>query len=646
MPAPDKDHVIFGTAGHIDHGKSSLVKALTGRDPDTLPEEKERGMTIELGFVFMDLLDYERQVVFIDVPGHEKFVKTMAAGAANIDAAALVIAADEGVSVQTREHFDILRLLEVPLGLVVLTKSDLVDADRLAAVRAEVVRFVAGSFLEGAPVLAVSSVTGAGLPELKTALMDMGRNVRKRSDAGFFRMPVDRVFTIQGFGTVVAGTVLGGAVAVGDRVEVFPERIPARVRGVQVHGRASERSGIGTRTALNLVDAKKEDLRRGQCVAAPGSLTPTNRLDTELLLLEDAGKELKHRERVRLHVGTDEVIARVVLLDRAAVQPGEKGFVQFVLEAPTVALPGDRFVIRTFSPLMTIGGGRVLDPAPSRHKRFDGDVIKGLSRLEGGIADVVEQLLVKSRFAPRSVAELGLSLGGRNEEAGAAVAALVAAGKAVAVPFEKDERYLHAGAAAELDERLAGLVKAYFEKFPHKLSMPLGDLRSQFLKLSEPAVFRKLLEARVGAGGLDVQGTEVRLPDRGVRLTARESDLSRRIEEAYLKAGYDSPLEEDLRRTLGTETALFDKVLRSLYDQKKLVRLNPKVTYHAETVASMKALVTDYCKRKGSIAIAELRDAIKLSRKYAQAVLEYFDRVGLTRRVEDRHVLHSRAEKS
>ncbi|MBN2207565.1 MAG: SelB C-terminal domain-containing protein, partial [Candidatus Aminicenantes bacterium] len=324
----------------------------------------------------------------------------------------------------------------------------------------------------------------------------------------------------------------------------------------------------------------------------------------------------------------------------------EKGFVQFVLEAPTVALPGDRFVIRTFSPLMTIGGGRVLDPTAPRHKRFDGEVLQGLGRLEGGLDEVVEQLLVKSRFAPRSVAELGLSLGGRNEEAGAVVAGLVAAGKALAIPFEKEDRYLHAGVAADLTERLSGLVRAYFEKFPHKLSMPLGDLRSQFLTLSEAAVFRKLLEERAAQGALEVQGTEVRLPDRGVKLTAREADLSRRIEEAYLKAGYDSPLEEDLRRTLGAEAALFDKVLRSLCDQKKLVRLNPKVTYHAETLAGMRALVQDHCKRKGSIAIAELRDAIKLSRKYAQAVLEHFDRAGLTRRVEDRHVLHSRAEKS
>ncbi len=596
-------------------------------------------MTIELGFVFLDLPDYEKQIVFIDVPGHERFVKTMAAGASNIDAALLVIAADEGVSVQTREHFDILRLLDVPLGMVVLTKADLVDADRMAEVRGDVVRFVAGSFLEGAPLLAVSSVTGAGIPELKAALVEMGRKVRRRSDTGFFRMPVDRVFTIQGFGTVVAGTVLGGAVGVGDRIEVFPDRLPARVRGVQVHGRGAERSGIGTRTALNLMDVKKEDLRRGQCVAAAGSLTPTNRLDTELLLLADAGKELKHRERVRLHVGTDEVIARVVLLDRAAVQPGEKGFVQFVLEAPTVALPGDRFVIRTFSPLMTIGGGRVLDPTPGRHKRFDDQVIQGLGRLEGSLDEVVEQLLVKARFAPQSLSELELSLGGRAKEVKESVAALVAAGKTVAVPFEKEERYLHAGAAAELAGRLVGLVKDYFEKFPHKLSMPLGDLRSQFLKLSEAAVFRKLLEERAAQGALDAQGTEVRLPERGVRMTAREQELARRIEEAYLKAGYDSPLDDELCRTLGAEPPLFEKVLFSLYDQKKLIRLNPKVTYHVDTVASMKALVQEHLKRKGGITIAELRDTIKLSRKYAQAVLEYFDRVGLTRRVEDRHVL-------
>jgi selenocysteine-specific elongation factor len=635
----NKEHVIVGTAGHIDHGKSALVKALTGTDPDTLPEEKQRGMTIELGFVFLDLPDYEKQVVFIDVPGHEKFVKTMAAGASNIDAALLVIAADEGISVQTLEHFDILRLLDVPLGLVVLTKSDLVDAERLAEVRDDVGRLVAGSFLEGAPVLDVSSLTGSGIPELRAALVEMGRRVRPRTDTGFFRMPVDRVFVIQGFGTVVAGTVLGGTVGVGDRIEIFPERLASRVRGVQVHGRSAERSGLGTRTALNLVDVKKEELRRGQCVAAPGSLAPTNRFDTELLMLADAGRELKHRERVRLHVGTDEVIARVVLLDRPAVQPGEQGFVQFVLEAPTVALPGDRFVIRTFSPLLTIGGGRILDATPGRHKRFDDQVIQGLGRLEGRTEEVVEQLLVKARFAPRSSGELGLSLGRRAEDIRPAVAALVAAGRAVAIPFEKEERYLHAGAAAELAERVVGLVKAYFEKFPHKLSMPLGDLRSQFLKLSEPAVFKKVLDERAARGVLEVEGAEVRLPERGVKMTAREQELARRIEEAYLKAGYDSPLDDELCRTLGAEPALFDKVLRSLYDQKKLVRLNPKVTYHADTVAAMRALVQDHAKRKGSITIAELRDAIKLSRKYAQAVLEYFDRVGLTRRVEDRHVL-------
>jgi selenocysteine-specific elongation factor len=262
-----------------------------------------------------------------------------------------------------------------------------------------------------------------------------------------------------------------------------------------------------------------------------------------------------------------------------------------------------------------------------------------LGRLEGSFDEVVEQLLVKARFAPQSLSDLGLSLGGRADDVKEALAALVAGGKAVAVPFEREERYLHSGAAADLAERLVGLVKDYFEKNPHKLSMPLGDLRSQFLKLSEAAVFKKLLGERAAGGGIEVQGNEVRLPERGVRMTAREQELARKIEEAFLKAGYDSPLEDELCRTLGAERGLFDKVLRSLYDQKKLVRLNPKVTYHAETVASMKALVQDQCKRKGSIAIAELRDAIKLSRKYAQAVLEYFDRIGLTRRVEDRHVL-------
>ncbi|NTV82065.1 MAG: selenocysteine-specific translation elongation factor, partial [Candidatus Aminicenantes bacterium] len=442
---PDKDHVIVGTAGHIDHGKSALVRALTGTDPDTLPEEKARGMTIELGFVFLDDPGYAKQIVFIDVPGHERFVKTMAAGASNIDAALLVIAADEGIAVQTREHFDILRLLGVRLGAVALTKSDLVDAQRLAELTATVRHFLLGSFLADAPIVPVSALTGAGVDAVKAVLQDIGRRVPARSDSGIFRMPIDRVFTMRGFGTVVAGTILGGSVRTGDRVAVYPEGLVARVRGVQVHGSKAEASAVGRRTALNLQDIDKEALRRGQVAAAEGSLAPTSRLDARLDVLGSAEREIKHRERVRLHIGTDEVMARLAVIGAQTVAPGASAPVQFILERPTVALPGDRFVIRLFSPVVTVGGGLVLDASPEKHKRFSGAVLEGLEKLGGSARDAVEQMFAQAGGTPQGVREIALKAGRSETEVADAAAGLLAEGRLVAVVPEKPVKYDHAG---------------------------------------------------------------------------------------------------------------------------------------------------------------------------------------------------------
>jgi selenocysteine-specific elongation factor len=635
----EKEHVIVGTAGHIDHGKTSLVKALTGIDADTLPEEKSRGMTIELGFVFMEIPEYEKQIVFIDVPGHEKFVKTMAAGASNIDAALLVIAADEGISVQTREHFDILQLLGVETGLIALTKSDLVDAEMLSLVKEEVSNYVKGTFLEGAPIISVSSVTGVGVAEIKPVLMEIGRKVRKRRDTGFFRMPVDRVFTMHGFGTVIAGTILSGEVQVGDKVEIFSEGIIARVRGIQVHNQSRDKSNIGKRTALNLLDVKKEELRRGQCAARPGSLTPTQRLDTELRLLSNYGKDLKNRERIRLHVGTDEIIARLVLLGKGKILPGEQGFVQFVLESPTVALPGDRFVIRTFSPLMTIGGGKILDPTPLKHKRFDREVLEGLERLEGSFTDAVEQLFIKASFEPQGVLDIIRSVGGREHEIGEAVQELFGEGKLVKIGPEKEEKYIHRSSYASLAERLLDFLKNYFQNFPYRMFMPLSDLRSQFLKLSDSQTFLTILNDLVAKEIVLKKDAQLSLAAHELKLKPKEQQLSDRIERIFKSAEFAPPLEDEVCRELSLEEPFFKKMMRSLYDQEKLVRLNPKVTYHADSLKAAREVVLDHIQKKGSITIAELRDRLNLSRKYAQAVLEHFDQIGLTERKEDKHVL-------
>ena len=638
----DLDHVIIGTAGHIDHGKSALVRALTGTDPDTLPEEKARGMTIELGFVFLDDPAYPKQLVFIDVPGHEKFVRTMAAGASNVDAALFIVAADEGIAVQTREHFDILRLLDVKFGVIALTKCDLVDETRLAELTASVRGFVRGSFLADAPIIPVSALTGAGVAEIKAALQEIGRRVGPRPDSGVFRMPVDRVFTMRGFGTVVAGTILSGGVSAGDRIEIYPEGLKTRVRGVQVHGSKADRSAIGRRTALNLQDAAKEDLRRGQVAAAEGSLAPTARLDVRLDVLPSAPREIKHRERVRLHIGTDEVMARLSIIGGQTIAPGDTAAVQLVLERTAVALPGDRFVIRSFSPIVTIGGGRVLDAAPEKHKRFSGGVLEGLGKLGGTARDAVEQMFAKAGGEPQTVPGIARKLGRSEPEIAEAVSALLAGCSLVALPGEKPERYLHESAYARLSEGLVAAVRAYFEKNPFRPAMPYSDLRAEFLKAGDAPTLKLILDGLVSSGVLVRKDAEIGLAGREAKVDPAEAGLRSRIGGAFRSARFTSPPEDDVRARLGLNPSAFNPVLSGLLRSGELVRLAPKVIYHRETVEGARAAVAGLIERHGSVTIAELRDRLDLSRKYAQAILEYFDKTGFTMRVEDRHVLARR----
>jgi len=636
---PDMDHVIVGTAGHIDHGKSALVRALTGTDPDTLPEEKARGMTIELGFVFLDDPAYAKQIVFIDVPGHEKFVKTMAAGASNIDAALFVIAADDGILVQTREHFDILKLLGVKLGAVALTKSDLVDAARIAELTATVRNFVRGSFLAEAPILPVSAVTGAGIAEVKATLQELGLRVAPRPDSGVFRMPVDRVFTMLGFGTVAAGTILSGAVRAGDRIEIYPEGLKTRVRGLQVHKSKTDVSGIGKRTALNLQDVRKEDLRRGQVAAAEGSLVPTARLDARLDVLESAGRDIKHRERVRLHIGTDEVMARLAILGGQKVAPGASSPVQIVLERPTVALPGDRFVIRSFSPLVTIGGGHVLDASPGKHKRFSGRVLEGLGKLDGTARDAVEQMFIQSGGVPQGVHEIALKLGRREPEVAEVVADLLSDGSLIAIVRERPEKFLHKTVYTRLSDELVAGVRAYFETNPFRPTIPFSDVRVEFLKESDAPTLKFILDELIGKGVLYRKEAEIGLVGRKARANPVADELRARVEGVFRSARFAAPLEDEVYSRLDLNLTLFKKTLDSLIRDGRLVRLAPKVTYHREALEAAREAVAGLIERHGSVTIAELRDRLNLSRKYAQAILEYFDKTGLTKRIEDRHVL-------
>jgi selenocysteine-specific elongation factor len=556
------------------------------------------------------------------------------AGHVNLDAAVLVIAADEGVAAQTREHFDILRLLAPRHGLVALTKTDLVDEARLQVVTEQVRAFVADSFLAEAPLLPVSAVTGAGLEALRQALTDLAAQIEPRLDSGVFRMPVDRVFTMHGFGTVIAGTVLAGEVKAGDQLEVFPEGLTTRVRGVQVHGHKEQRSWTGRRTALNVPDLKKDDLRRGQTVAAPGSLQPTTRLDAQLFLLPTAD-ELKHRTRVRLHVGTDEVIARVTLLDRERLAPGDTTTVQFALERAAVAVARDPFVVRTFSPLVTIGGGAILDANPPRHKRFDDDLMAGLAELEGDAGQVIAQTLLQAP-GPQSVQGLVLDTGQPESAVEQALAEMLAEGQVVRLA---DGQVWHAERLKELRERLLGILQAFYQKQPARLWMPLPELQSQFLKIAPRPVFEHLLRTLQESGALVRREVRVRPADRRIELPPQEQQLAERIEALYRKAGFGTPAEDEVREELRVPAGMFSSVMTALIEQDLLVRLSNRVTYHSEHLQALQEQVRRLIERRGSLTVAQLRDELGLSRKYALAALEYLDQTGFTRREGDARVL-------
>jgi selenocysteine-specific elongation factor len=633
-----KEHVIISTAGHIDHGKTALIKALTGIDADTLPEEKKRGMTIDLGFVFMPDPEAGKQIVFIDVPGHEKFIKTMVAGAANVEAALLVIAADEGVNVQTKEHFDILRLLRIPTGLIALTKIDLVTPEIKEKRLIEIKALVQGSFLEGTPVIPVSARSGEGIEALKQALRELAQKVKPRFDTGVFRLPIDRVFSLPGLGTIVAGTLLSGEVKVGDRVKVYPEELEARVRAIHVQHVPQEKSRVGLRTALNIPDLKKEQLRRGQVIAHPGNLNPTVCLDAWLELLPGA-QELKNRERVHLHLGTDEICGRVSLLDRGILKPGESGPVQLFLETPAAALPGDRFVLRTFSPCYTIGGGQVLDVAPPKHRRFEKTVLVGIEKLMASEPEMVEEIIRRSGSRPVSVDEVAQRLGWLREKVRPILASLVNQGTIVAITEEKDLLYTHQENLISLQSRLKTLLDKFFQTHPHLPFMPLVELRSQFLQFSSAGVLAFLIKKMTAEKIITVEENKVSLLGRTIQLTKREAELLKQIEQAYLRAQFTPPLEAEVQKQLRAEPGLFKKAVQHLYREGILVRLNQKVTFHRETWQNAEQFVRGYLRARGKITIAELRDCLRLTRKFACAILEYMDRRGITKRVGDEHVL-------
>ena len=630
-------HIIVGTAGHIDHGKSALVQALTGTDPDRWQEEKRRGITIDLGFAHLDLDGLH--VAFVDVPGHERFVKNMLAGAGGIDLVVLVIAADESIKPQTREHFDICRLLGIARGLVALTKADLVDAEVLELVRLETEEFLKGSFLEGAPIVPVSSKTGAGLDALKQELKRMAASVPGKDAGDHFRLPVDRAFVMKGFGTVVTGTLIGGSVAKDEEVEVFPQRRKLRVRGVQVHNRAAPRALAGQRTALNLAGVETGELVRGMVLAAPDLFEPTERVDVLLRLLPSA-RPLKDGARVHFHQGTAELIAEVRLLDRPQLKPGHECYAQFRLAGPILVLPGDRFIIRQFSPVITIGGGRILSIQAGKHKRGDAGTLSFLKTLaDGSREQVLAALLGRDPVGALTARRLVAQTGWRESELRAAVDSLVQAGKARRIA---DSPLTMVGVArlAALSTEALKTIEAFHRKEPLLEGIPKRELKERVFRRAPDALFDSVLADLAAQGQVTVAGDRVKRAGREVKLSREEADAKAAIEQAFARAGLSVPTVKEVLAKARVEAKRAQKIIHILLRDKVLVRVSEELLFHQEAVGRLEALLRDYKRQQGDrISVAAFKQLTGVTRKYAIPLLEYLDRRRLTRRVGDVRVL-------
>ncbi|MBO8137761.1 MAG: selenocysteine-specific translation elongation factor [Desulfotomaculum sp.] len=631
-------HIIIGTAGHVDHGKTMLIKALTGIDTDRLREEKERGISIELGFASLTLPSGRRAGI-VDVPGHERFIKNMLAGVSGIDLVLLIIAADEGVMPQTREHFDILQLLQVRKGIVVLTKTDLVEPEWLELVKEEVREFLVGTTMQDAPLLAVSSVTGEGIKELLKTIDKMIEHTEERNTAGFMRLPVDRVFSVTGFGTVVTGTMVSGEIFEGDEVEIMPSGLKSRVRGLQVHGTKVNRARAGQRVAINLAGVEVEDIKRGDVVTVPGTLTPSFRLDAKLYLLEHAVKTLKNRARLRLHIGTDEIMSRVILLDRDELQPGESAYVQFQVEEKTVASKGDRFVIRTYSPMYTIGGGVIIDPAPGKHKRFRPEVINELVTKEKGTPEELVLQFVSSHYVPTPVEDISIELHLSPDEIAGAVQKLVEKQKIKQITADNKNVIIPKSRYYKWTEEVTGLVSQYHKKYPLREGYPKEELRSRLFSSINVKEYQHILQAMQDDGIIILNPQTITLPNFNGEPTGKTADIIKKIETLLKDKGFKPPKWKEILKRENINEEDGGEYLSYLNRTGKIIKISDEIYFHREILDEARKKIIKYLKENGSITISEARDLLGTTRKYALPLMEYFDRQRITRRIEDNRVL-------
>jgi selenocysteine-specific elongation factor len=626
--------IILGTAGHIDHGKTSLIKAISGYDTDRLKEEKQRGITIELGFASLDLPS-GIHIGIVDVPGHEKFVKNMVAGATGIDVVAMIIAADEGVMPQTREHLEICSLLGIQYGFIVLTKIDMVDAEWAELVKEDLLEFVEGTFLENAPVIAVSSVTGEGIPEFIQALDGFCSEISVKKPGGLFRLPVDRVFTMKGFGTVITGTLISGNISVGETVMIYPGDTKSKIRGLQVHDQQVNTAEAGMRTAINFQGIEKATVNRGDVIARLETLKNSYMLDIELHLLESNVRPVKNRDRVRLHTGTSELPCNVILLDRETLEPGETAVVQLRLDAPVACVKDDRFVIRSYSPVRTLGGGRILNPIPYKHKRFKEETNADLSAL--AVADEETLILLNAKdagYAEIAYTDLPIVTNLSGKQLDKYLQLLLS--KHLLIQTDKEnKRYIHQKTYEIFLAKVSKLLTQYHSDHPLKSGMPKGELYSKFPPIMSDKLFNHLLNAMVKSNGIVLSENSIRLLAHKVTLKADQSDIKKKIIDTYLNSGLQPPYFKELSGTLKIDPKESKNVLMLLVKEGSIIKAKEELFFHADVITDVKNRLVDFLKSNREISTPQFKEMTGASRKYTIPLLEYFDDENLTIRVGD-----------
>jgi selenocysteine-specific elongation factor len=634
-------HFVLGTAGHVDHGKTALIKALTGVDTDRLKEEKKRGITIELGFASL-ALPSGQTLGIVDVPGHEKFIKNMVSGAAGIDLVMMVIAADEGIMPQTKEHLHICSLLGISKGIVALTKTDMVEKEWLDLVQSEITEFLQGTFLEGAPVVLVSAIKQEGLTDLIKAIDTTVSKINEKTDDGIFRLPVDRVFTMKGFGTVVTGTLVSDHIKTGEEVEILPGDIAARIRGIQVHNQSVEDAWAGQRTAINLQGVEKSIIERGNVLVRPETVWPSQRLDVFVEFLASNSKSLKNKALVRLHTGTSEIIARITLLDKDELAPGQKAFAQLVLANKDVIVSGDRFVLRSYSPITTIGGGQIIDPLPSKHKRQNEKIIAALNILQNGsLPEKISIIMERTGFSGINLRGLNFRLGVNTKKIREALEGLLSNKKAILLDSE-DTTVISAFFYNQLEELISKNLAAYHKKNPLQMGISKEQLKETLGRAISVKLFNLALRNLGKKETIVSDKDNVRLAEYQVQLAGDLDSLHNNIAMIYNDAGLTPPSLTDVVNNFKDQKAKAQSIIKLMLKDGDLIKINEELCFASGSLNKLRDDYKAMLVKDGKATPATFKELTGLSRKYIIPLMEYFDMSKLTVRVDDHRILREK----